>query len=324
MSTKKVFAPIADELEVFKDKFKGQLSSRIKIVDTIARYIVKSKGKNLRPMLVMLSAKACNGAVTEHTYRASITIELIHTATLVHDDVVDGADMRRGLPSINAIWKNKMSVLMGDYLLANALISIVSVGNFDAMMVLSEATKRTSQGELLQMDKSRKMDIDEKTYFQIISDKTGALIAAACELGAITTGQKDSVRQALKDYGENVGVAFQIKDDLFDFEGKQKIMGKTKGRDLLEQKLTLPIIYALAQASKSEGKTILKRIKKSVTAKDITHILGFTNEHGGLEYAKARLSEYSQAAIAALDKLPDSESKTGLIDFVKFNQARNK
>ena len=324
MVIKDVFAPVSEELGVFKGKFKEQLSSRIKIVDTIARYVVKSRGKNLRPLLVMLSAKACGGEVTEHSYRASITIELIHTATLVHDDVVDGADMRRGLPSINAIWKNKMSVLMGDYLLANALISIVSIHNFDAMMLLSEATKRTSQGELLQMHKSRKMDIDEETYFRIIKDKTGALIAAACELGALTTGQKKKVRDALKDYGENIGVAFQIKDDLFDFEGKQNIIGKTKGRDLLEQKLTLPLIYALTQGSKSESRKILSMIRKSVKPRDVKYIHSFTEQNGGMAYAKSHLAAYSQRAVEALRVLPPSSSQQGLINFVEFNQQRNK
>ncbi|MCK6541318.1 polyprenyl synthetase family protein [bacterium] len=324
MTLDDVFDPIEDELEIFKTKFSTQLTSKIKIVDTIARYVVSSRGKNLRPVLVMLCSKMCGGSVTERSYRAAITIELVHTATLVHDDVVDGADMRRGLPAINAIWKNKMAVLMGDYLLGNALISIVDIKSFDAMMLLSVATKRASEGELMQIDKSRKLDIDEPTYLRMISDKTGALIAAACELGAITTTEKPEDRKALNEYGELIGVAFQIKDDLFDFEGEQTIIGKTKGRDLKEQKITLPLIYAFSRAPKSESKAILKKIKKSVTSGDIKQIIAFTEHYGGIEYAKKRLQEYSDRAIQTLNYFPDSPSRQALKKFVQYNIQRNK
>lgn len=319
-----IFAPIADEVDVFKSKFKTQLTSQVKIVDTIARYVVRSRGKNLRPMLVMLCSKMCGGEVTERSYRAAITIELVHTATLVHDDVVDGADMRRGMPSINAIWKNKMAVLMGDYLLANALISIVDIRSFDAMMLLSDATRRASQGELLQIDKSRRLDIDEPTYLKMVSDKTGALIAAACELGAITTTENADDRQALRDFGEAIGVAFQIKDDLFDFEGVQSIIGKTKGRDLKEQKITLPLIHAMTRAPKEETKNVLRKIKNSVSSSDVRHIIDFTERYGGLDYAKQRLRDYSDQALAALNKFADSPSKDGMKKFVEFNIQRKK
>jgi octaprenyl-diphosphate synthase len=266
----------------------------------------------------------CGGEVTERSYRAAITIELVHTATLVHDDVVDGADMRRGMPSINAIWKNKMAVLMGDYLLANALISIVDIRSFDAMMLLSDATRRASQGELLQIDKSRRLDIDEPTYLKMVSDKTGALIAAACELGAITTTEDAADRRALRDFGEAIGVAFQIKDDLFDFEGVQSIIGKTKGRDLKEQKITLPLIHAMIRAPKVETKSVLRKIKNSVSSSDVRHIIDFTERYGGLDYAKQRLRDYSDQALAALDKFADSPSKDGMKKFVEFNIQRKK
>jgi len=319
-----IFAPIADEVGIFKSKFKTQLTSQVKIVDTIAQYVVRSRGKNLRPMLVLLCSKMCGGEVTERSYRAAITIELVHTATLVHDDVVDGADMRRGMPSINAIWKNKMAVLMGDYLLANALISIVDIRSFDAMMLLSDATRRASQGELLQIDKSRRLDIDEPTYLKMVSDKTGALIAAACELGAITTTETDDDRKSLRDFGEAIGVAFQIKDDLFDFEGVQSIIGKTKGRDLKEQKITIPLIHALSRAPRDESKDVLRKIKKSVTSADVRFIINFTEKYGGLDYAKQRLRDYSDQAIAALDRFEDSPSKVGMKKFVEFNIQRKK
>ncbi len=324
MTLKDIFEPIEEELEVFKKKFKEQLTSRVTIVDTIAQYVVKSRGKNLRPMLVLLCSKLCEGAVTERGYRAAITIELVHGATLVHDDVVDGADMRRGMPTINAVWKNKMAVLMGDYLLANALISIVDIRSFDAMMLLSIATKRACEGELLQIDKSRKLDIDEETYIQMVSDKTGALISAACELGAITTTESMEDRKALREFGENIGIAFQIKDDLFDFEGVQTIIGKTKGRDLKEQKITLPLIHAFSKAPRSESKRILKMIKGDANRSDVKQIIAFTESYGGLEYAKKRLRDYSDKAIGILSHFKDSPAKEGLKNFVQFNIERNK
>jgi len=324
MTIKDIFAPIENEVDVFKQKFKERLTSKIKIVDTIARYVVSTRGKNLRPMLVLLCSKVCAGEVTERSYRAAITIELVHTATLVHDDVVDGADMRRGMPSINAIWKNKMAVLMGDYLLANALISIVDIRSFDAMMLLSDATRRASQGELTQIDKSRKLDIDEETYLQMVSDKTGALIAAACELGAITTTESEQDRKALTDFGEKIGIAFQIKDDLFDFEGVQTIIGKTKGRDLKEQKITLPLIHAFSKAPRGESKAILKMIKNDVSSSDVKKIIAFTEQYGGLEYAKKRLRDYSDQAVESLRHFKDSRAKEGLKSFVQYNIERDK
>ncbi len=324
MGLNDIFAPISDEVGIFKKKFREQLTSHVKIVDTIAQYVVRTRGKNLRPMLVMLCSKMCGGEVTERSYRGAITIELVHTATLVHDDVVDGADMRRGMPSINAIWKNKMAVLMGDYLLANALISIVDIHSFDAMMLLSEATRRASRGELLQIDKSRRLDIDEETYLLMVSDKTGALIAAACELGAITTTEAADDRRALREFGEAVGVAFQIKDDLFDFEGVQRIIGKTKGRDLKEQKITLPLIHAMNRAPKEETREVLRKIKKDPSSSEIRAILNFTETYGGLEYAKQRLREYSDRALRCLDRFPDSPSKNGVQKFVEYNIERKK
>lgn len=324
MTVQEVFRPIENEIGVFKGKFKEQLTSNIRIVDTIARYVVSSRGKNLRPMLVLLCSKVCGGEVTERSYRAAITIELIHTATLVHDDVVDEADMRRGLPSINAIFKNKMAVLMGDYLLANALISIVDIRSFDAMMLLSVATKRASQGELLQLDKSRRLDIDEATYFKVVSDKTGALIAAACELGGITTTENDDDRKALREFGEAIGIAFQIKDDLFDFEGEQTIIGKTKGRDLKEQKITLPLIHALARAPRDEAKHVLRLIKNDVSRSDVKEIIAFTDRYEGLEYAKKRLGDFSDDAVKCLDRFKDSPAKDGLKNFVRYNMERAK
>ncbi len=324
MASDKIFSPVKQELKIFRQKFREQLNSRLSLVDKVARYLVHSRGKNLRPALVLLSAKTCSGKLPENTYRAAITIELIHTATLVHDDVVDGADMRRSLPSVNAVWNNKIAVLMGDYLLANALISISDIQNFEAMKLLSKVARRASEGELLQIDKSRKLDIDEATYIKMISDKTGALMAAACELGALTTTGDSGDAESMRAYGEHAGIAFQIKDDLFDFEGDQKIIGKNKGRDLREKHITLPLIFALTRASRSQAKTILAQIRRGVTASEIRSIIAFTREYGGLEYAKTRLEEHSLQAVRMLDRFRDSAAKQSLIDFVYFNINRNK
>lgn len=325
MTLKEIVSPIDKELKLFTEKFKDTLQSRVRIVDIVANYVVKQKGKKLRPMLVLLSSKACTDELPEETYRAAVTIELIHTATLVHDDVVDGADMRRGIPSINAVWKNKVAVLMGDYLLANALISIVSIKRFDAMMLLSEATRRASQGELLQIDKSKTLDLDEETYVQMISDKTGALIAAACQLGPITTTGDAGDIAAMREFGESIGIAFQIKDDLFDYIGKEKVIGKTKGRDLKESKITLPLIHSFQNVAKKESKAILKLIKNGgMTKKQVDFVIDFAKRNGGIEYATDRLNHYARRAIESLSALPDSEARSALRNFVIFNSDRNR
>lgn len=325
MTLNDIVSPIDKELKLFTEKFKATLQSRVKIVDVIASYVVKQKGKKLRPILVLLCSKVCREDLPEEAYRAAVTIELIHTATLVHDDVVDGADMRRGIPSINAVWKNKVAVLMGDYLLANALISIVGIKRFDAMMLLSEATRRASQGELLQIDKSKTLDMDEETYVQMISDKTGALISAACQLGPMTTTGDEKEVAAMRAFGENIGIAFQIKDDLFDYVGKEKVIGKTKGRDLKESKITLPLIHSFQNVAKKESKAILKLIKNGgLSKKQVDFVIDFARSNGGIQYATERLQHYSRQAIDSLAFFGDSRAKSALTNFVTFNAERNK
>lgn len=324
MNADQVFKPVRPELKIFQKKFRAQIQSKIMIIDTVARYIISAKGKNLRPGLLLLSAKCCRESVPEDSYFAAMTIELIHTATLIHDDVVDGADMRRNVPSVNSIWNNKIAVLMGDYLLANALISMADIGRHEATELIAGIARKTSEGELVQNERSRKLDMDEATYFRMIADKTGSLISGACELGAVTTSGTDRDRAALKLYGMQAGIAFQIRDDVFDYTGDQKIIGKTKGRDLKERNLTLPIIHALKQSTRSEARSVLSKIRHGLSAGDIRDIGHFVTRHGGFEYAERKISDYADAAARAIYHFPDSEAKTGLLRFVDYNRIRNK
>jgi octaprenyl-diphosphate synthase len=250
--------PVDVELKKFDVVFRDAMRSQVALVDVVTRYVLRQKGKRVRPLLVMLSAKLC-GEVNESTYRAATLIELLHTATLVHDDVVDDADTRRGLASINAVWKNKVAVLMGDYLLSRGLLLSLQYGDHYFLNSTSYAVKRMSEGELLQIQKSRQLNIDEETYIKIISDKTGSLFSACTDIGAASTTQNQDKRNFLKTYGENVGLAFQIRDDLLDYLGRKSILGKSTGSDIKEKKLTLPLIYALQEqhsARSYEGITI--------------------------------------------------------------------
>jgi len=324
MTVDQVLKPVKPELKLFQKKFRDQLKSKIPIVDTVARFIIRSRGKNLRPALVLLSGRCCSGSVSETTYYAAMTVELIHTATLIHDDVVDGADMRRSLPSVNSLWNNKTAVLMGDYLLANALICMADTQQLEATALVAEIARRASEGELLQNERSRKLDMDEATYFQMIADKTGALISCSCELGAITTGGNNRDRSALRDYGLHAGIAFQIRDDLFDFTADQSTIGKTKGRDLKERNLTLPILHALNYATRSEVRSVLSKIRNGLNRQELRDINRFVGDYGGLEYAQEKIDFHSGKAIQALAHFQESEAKTSLIRFIEYNRNRNK
>jgi len=309
--------PIREELLQFHQFFSNQLRSKVGLVELIARYILRQKGKRIRPTLVLLSAKTL-GEVNEHTYRGAVLVELLHTATLVHDDVVDNSDTRRGLPSINAIWKNRISVLMGDYLLARGLQIAVDNNEFNFLKVITNTVKRMSEGELLQIQKIRKLNNDEDTYFKIISDKTASLISTCTAIGAMSITDDTNVIEDFKQFGELLGIAFQIKDDILDFEGTSSILGKPIGNDLRDKKLTLPIIYALKQAEKNEAKNIKNLIRGRLTSKDISSILKFVERYDGLGYARAKAQEFANKAIEKIDKYPISESKQALINLVNF------
>jgi octaprenyl-diphosphate synthase len=316
-------APVGDELEKFSDYFKQSMRSSVGLVDTIARYVVKQKGKRIRPLLVFLSAKTCGG-VTESTYRGATLVEILHTATLVHDDVVDDADMRRGLASINAVWKNKIAVLMGDYLLSTGLMLSLKHEDHYFLKTVSDAVRRMSEGEILQIQKSRELDIDEPTYLKIISHKTASLISTCTEIGAASVTDDANLRMQFKKFGENVGMAFQIRDDLFDYGGHQSIIGKPTGGDMKEKKITLPLIYSFSRAPKKESRRILKMIKNNPKGKDVAFIVSFAEHYGGIDYAIAKAEEFSAVARECLLPFPDSPAKESLLMFVDYVMERVK
>lgn len=310
--------PIKSELEKFDTLFKQSIRSENSLVDLIARYIIRQKGKKIRPVLVMLSAKV-SGDVTERTYRGAVLVELLHTATLIHDDVVDNADKRRGFWSINAVFKNKIAVLMGDYLLSRGLMISVNGKDFDFLEVMTNTVKRMSEGELLQIKKTRKLDIDEPTYFKIISDKTASLLETCCQIGAQSSTDNIEYQHAMRDFGEAIGIAFQIRDDILDYEGSLSVIGKPVGGDIKEKKITLPLIYSLNQVSKSEASEIRKLIRKSNKKDNVRDVIEFVREHNGINYALETAHTYSTKAKEMLKIFPDSQAKeamTALVDFI--------
>jgi octaprenyl-diphosphate synthase len=318
-----IIAPVAPQLKEFEAHFRRSLRSDVGLVDAVVRYMIKRKGKRIRPALVLLSAATC-GNIGDATFRGAALVELLHTATLVHDDVVDDADTRRGWPSINRIWKNKVSVLLGDYVLARGLLLSLEHEDIAFLHSTSTAVKRMSEGELLQIQKSRQMNTDEETYFRIIGDKTASLLATCCEIGARSATENDREVEQLRAYGEAIGVAFQIRDDLLDFLGTQSTIGKPVGGDLKDKKFTLPLIHAFRQAPNARRKAVLRALKSGVRRKEIADILEFVKEYGGIDYADRVAKEYRDRAIASLADFPDSEAKTALTDLAAFVVSRSK
>ncbi len=309
--------PIEQELDVFEELFKKSIRSKVTLVDLIARYIIRQKGKKIRPLLVLLSAKVA-GTINERTYRGAVLVELLHTATLVHDDVVDNADKRRGYWSINAIFKNKIAVLMGDYLLSRGLMIAVEGKDYDFLEVITRTVKRMSEGELLQIRKTRKLDIDEQTYFQIISDKTASLLETCCQIGSLSGSSNSEYHEAMRIFGESIGIAFQIRDDILDYEGSLSTIGKPVGGDIKEKKITLPLIYSLNQVPKNEADKIRKKIKDSSKKENVKDIIEFVRRSNGINYALETAHKYSLKAKEALKILPDSQSKIALEALVDF------
>ncbi len=315
--------PVDKELQVFSSFFKKQLSSDKQILEYALRFILSQKGKKIRPLLVLLSAKLC-GEIEDRSYRGASLVELLHTATLVHDDVVDKAEKRRGLPSLNKIWGNKIPVLVGDFLLSKGLMIAVENNDFDFLKTITNTVKRMSEGELLQIYKAKKLDIDEETYFKIISDKTASLLSTCCEIGACSSTEDINRITALKNYGEYLGIAFQIKDDILDFVGKTKTFGKVKGGDVKEKKLTLPLIFALNKCDIKTKKEIRKNIRKGEKNKSISEIISFVVESGGIQYSQKVAEEYSQKAKKCLSVFDNSDSKTALMQLVDYVVVREK
>jgi len=316
-------APIKLEMDNFQPYFRTYLKSKSALLNIIITYLLKSKGKQMRPMLVFLSAKM-NGKVNESTYHAAALIELMHTATLVHDDVVDDSNMRRGFFSINALWKNKIAVLLGDYLLAKGLLLAVRKEQFEVLKIVSQAVEDMSEGELIQIEKARKLDIDENTYFEIIKKKTAALMVACTSAGTHSVGVNGQTLEYMQQLGEYLGMAFQIRDDLFDYD-RNGIYGKPSGNDIKERKMTLPFIHALNQCSKSEKSKIIRMMRqKNKSTKMVDDIMDFVSDNGGIEYAKEIMLNDKNKALDILSKLPQNQANESLVQLVEYTTTRKK
>ncbi|MCE7066809.1 polyprenyl synthetase family protein [Dyadobacter sp. CY326] len=322
LSVKEIQVPIADEMKAFEHKFRQFMKSDVMLLDQIMNYIVRRKGKQLRPMFVFLSAGVC-GQISESTHRGGALIELLHTATLVHDDVVDDSNYRRGFFSVNALWKNKIAVLVGDYLLSRGLLLSVDHGEFEILKIVSTAVRELSEGELLQIEKARRLDINEEVYYQIIKQKTASLIASCCAVGASSVGATADIVKRMHAFGEKVGMAFQIKDDLFDY-GEDEI-GKPLGIDIKEKKMTLPLIYALNKASWLEKRRIINIIRnESHKPKKVSEVIAFVKESGGLGYAQQVMQRYVEEARALLYEFADSPHRRSLEQLVQYTIDRSK
>ncbi|MDG3581026.1 polyprenyl synthetase family protein [Galbibacter pacificus] len=316
--------PIRKEMELFEKKFHDSMSSKVALLNRITYYIVNRKGKQMRPMFVFLVAKmVSNGEVNERTYRGASVIELIHTATLVHDDVVDDSNRRRGFFSINALWKNKIAVLVGDYLLSKGLLLSIDNGDFDLLKIISVAVREMSEGELLQIEKARRLDITEDVYYEIIRQKTATLIAACCSLGACSIKPNSNEVEQMRKFGELIGMAFQIKDDLFDYTDGP--IGKPTGIDIKEQKMTLPLIHVLNNAGKEEKKWLINSVKKhNKDKKRVQEVVAFVKEKGGLTYAEEKMIVFQKEALALLSGFPPSPYKDSLELMVNYVIERKK
>jgi len=322
--TEQIKQPIAYEMELFEKKFRLAMSSKVPLLNRITHYIVNRKGKQMRPMFVFLVSKmVSNGEINERTYRGASVIELIHTATLVHDDVVDDSNQRRGFFSINALWKNKIAVLIGDYLLSKGLLLSIDNNDFDLLKIISVAVREMSEGELLQIEKARKLNVTEQIYYQIIRQKTATLIAACCSLGAASVKPNSNEIESMRKFGELIGMAFQIKDDLFDY-GTQRI-GKPTGIDIKEQKMTLPLIYVLNNVSKKEKNWLINSIKNhNKDKKRVDKVIHFVKEKGGLDYAVSKMKFFQEKALIILENYPESEYKKSLELMVNYVIERKK
>ncbi|SED12418.1 octaprenyl-diphosphate synthase [Tenacibaculum sp. MAR_2009_124] len=310
--------PITKEMELFETKFKDAMLSKVPLLNRITYYIVRRKGKQMRPMFVFLVAKmVSDGGFDERTYRGASVVELIHTATLVHDDVVDDSNRRRGFFSINALWKNKIAVLVGDFLLSKGLLLSIDNEDFDILKLISIAVREMSEGELLQIEKARKLDITEEIYFEIIRQKTATLIAACCGIGAASVGANNKTVQQMRKFGEYIGIAFQIKDDLFDYTDAK--IGKPTGIDIKEQKMTLPLIYTLNNVSKKDKDWLINSVKKhNHNKKRVKEVIAFVKKNGGLEYTTNKMHDYKNKALAILNNFPNSEYKDSLLKMIDY------
>jgi octaprenyl-diphosphate synthase len=322
--TSQIKQPILKEMELFEKKFYESMSSKVALLNRITYYIVNRKGKQMRPMFVFLTAKMLSGGtVEERTYRGACVIELIHTATLVHDDVVDDSNRRRGFFSINALWKNKIAVLVGDYLLSKGLLLSIDYGDFDLLRIISVAVREMSEGELLQIEKARRLDITEDIYYEIIRQKTATLIAACCALGARSVSEDEAQVETMRKFGELIGMAFQIKDDLFDYT--DVAIGKPTGIDIKEQKMTLPLIYALNNSTSKEKSWCINSIKNhNKDKKRVKEVIQFVKDKNGLHYAEQKMEQFQKEALALIQSFPESIYKESLTLMVNYVIERKK
>ncbi len=320
----KIKWPIKEEMERFEPFFRRSMQTKVPLLNVIMNYILRRKGKQMRPMFVFLTSKMLKPELEKSSYTAAALIELLHTATLIHDDVVDEAYERRGAFSINALWKSKISVLVGDYLLSKGLLLAVDSNEYELLKIVSVAVKEMSEGELLQIQQSRKLKITEEIYYDIIRKKTAALIAACTACGAKSSGADDEMVEKMRLFGEHVGMAFQIKDDLLDYQNNGNI-GKPSGNDIKEKKLTLPIIHVLKNVSSTDQKRILSIVKRhNKNKKKVQEVINFVINNGGLDYTIEKMNEYQQKALDLLNEIPDSDSKESMIELVNYVVSRKK
>ena len=320
MSVEEITNPIQEELKEFEIRFAANLVSKAALLDKITHYIVKRKGKQIRPMFLFLTAKML-GEVTDKTYEAASLFEILHTATLVHDDVVDDANERRGHFSINALWKNKIAVLVGDYFLSKVLLLSIEKDNVDVLQVVARAVKEMSEGELLQIEKARRLDIDEEVYFEVIRQKTASLIACVCDAAALSVGRPE-LQEKMHDFGELIGIAFQIKDDIFDY-GDQKNIGKPTGNDIRERKMTLPLIYTLNNCDPATKKELINIVKnQNEDSKTVKRAIKLVIDGGGIQYAHKVMTDYKERALKLIEDVPSSSAKESLIGLVEYTTNR--
>lgn len=315
-------APVEGEMAEFEVRFRDNMKSKAPLLDKVTHYIIKRKGKQMRPLFIFLTAKML-GEVNDKTYTAGTLVELLHTATLVHDDVVDDANERRGFFSVNALWKNKIAVLVGDYMLSKVLLLSIEQNNSDLLEVVARAVKEMSEGELLQIEKARKLDITEEVYFEVIRQKTASLISTCCQAAALSVGRTDQ-SENMRMFGEYVGIAFQLKDDIFDY-GEPGDIGKPTGLDIRERKMTLPLIYALNNAPKEVRHELINIVKNhNENPKKVRRAVELVIEHGGIEYAHAKMLEYKDKALQLVQDIPDSDAKRAILGLVEYTTTRKK
>ena len=319
----KISQPIYEELKLFDDFFKKTLESDVKLINYVINYITRLKGKKIRPILSILCSKLSGEKCNQNTYLSASIVEILHVATLLHDDVVDESEIRRGWPTVHRIWKSKLSILVGDYMFSKALINTAELNDLKSIKELSLLSKRLSEGEILQIEKSYNKNMSEDTYFKMISDKTASLVSASCFFGFASVNKDEDLRMNIKEFGEILGICYQLKDDLFDITGNINDLGKPPSLDIKKNMLTLPYIYILDSLNDSNKRKLLKKLKNNAKKNDIDALRNVIVDHGGIDYTENKINELSAKAVSILDKFPDSEYKKSLIDIVEFNKSRN-